>query len=65
MKKKIIVAFGEQRFIAKTLNCTQVMVCYALSYKKDSMLARKIRKMAMERGGVEVELPSVPKQQIV
>ena len=65
MKKKIIVEHGEQRAIAKIMDCTPEMVCYALAYRKNSLLARKIRKLAIERGGVEIELGTVPKQKIV
>ena len=36
------------------MNCTYETVSRALAYKKDTKLARAIRKMALMRGGVEV-----------
>ena len=65
MKKKIIVEHGEQVAIAKILGCTPEMVCHALAFRKESFLARKIRKVAMERGGVEIVLGTTQKQRIV
>lgn len=65
MKKKIVVEHGEQQFIAKTLNCTREMVCHSLAYRKNSLLARQIRKMAIERGGIEIEMGTVAKQKAV
>ena len=62
--KKVVVEYGEVRAIAKILGCTEEMVSKSLSYKKNSLLARKIRKVAQERGGVEVELANVAKQKI-
>ena len=63
--KKIVVQYGEVRKISKILRCTPEMVSRSLSFYKNTPLARKIRKVAMERGGVEVELPNVTKQQNV
>lgn len=65
MKRKIVVEHGEQLVIAKIMGCTKEMVCYALSYKKHTLLAQKIRKVALERGGVEVVLRDVAKQRAV
>lgn len=65
MKKKIVVEHGEQLAIAKILGCTQEMVCHSLAYRKNSILARKIRKVAIERGGVEIEIGTIAKQQVV
>ena len=65
MKRKIVVEHGESLKIAKIMGCTPVMVCYALSYKKNTLLAQKIRKVALERGGVEVVMRDVPKQRAV
>ena len=61
MKKKIIVEYGEQAAIAKILGCTVEMVCHSLAFRKNSLLARQIRKVAIERGGVEVELKTTAK----
>ena len=49
---RVLVEYGEGRKIAKLLGCTPKMVCEALSGKKDTPLARKIRKLAIDRGGV-------------
>lgn len=65
MKRKVVVERGESQKIAKIMGCTTVMVCYALSYKKNTLLAQKIRKVALERGGVEVVMRDVPKQRAV
>lgn len=41
--------------IASSFNCTREMVSKALNFKKDSMLARKIRFVAKEQyGGIEI-----------
>lgn len=64
MKKKIVVQHGENTAIAKILGCTHEYVCHALAYRKDTPLARRVRKVAMERGGVEVELRDVQKQRV-
>lgn len=54
MKKRIIVEYGEVRRIAHLMNCTEVMVSHSLAYRKDTKLAKSIRKIALMRGGVEV-----------
>ena len=36
------------------MNCTQEMVSHSLAFRKDTKLAKAIRKMALMRGGVEV-----------
>lgn len=65
MKKKIIVEHGEQMAIAKIMGCTPEMVCHSLAFRKESFLARKIRKVAMERGGVLIEFGTMQKQRIL
>lgn len=41
--------------LASAMNCTREMVSKALNFKKDSMLARKIRYVAKEQyGGIEI-----------
>lgn len=62
--KKIVVEHGEQLAIAQIMRCSAEFVCRALSYRKDTPLARRVRKVAMERGGVEVELRDVQKQRV-
>lgn len=55
MKKKIVLDHGNVSKIAKVMNCTREMVSKSLSFKKNSLLARKIRYVAKEQfGGVEV-----------
>ena len=54
MKKRIVVEYGEVKRIALLMNCTYETVSRALAYKKDTKLARSIRKMALMRGGMEV-----------
>ena len=54
MKKRIIVEHGEVKRIALLMNCTYEMVSHSLAYRKDTKLAKAIRKMALTRGGVEV-----------
>lgn len=65
MKRKIVVERGESQKIAKIMGCTPVMVCYALTFRKNTLLAQKIRNVALERGGVEVVLRDVAKQRSV
>ncbi|WP_229032233.1 ArsR family transcriptional regulator [Bacteroides nordii] len=36
------------------MNCTYEMVSHSLAYRKDTKLAKAIRKMALMRGGVKV-----------
>lgn len=46
---------GDAAKVAASMNCTREMVSKALNYKKDSLLARKIRYVAKEQyHGVEV-----------
>lgn len=59
MKKRIIVEHGEVKRIALLMNCTYEMVSHSLAYRKDTKLAKAIRKMALMRGGVEVGDESV------
>lgn len=54
MKKKIVVEHGEVNKIAYLMNCTREMVSHSLCYRKDTQLAKSIRKMAIMRGGMEV-----------
>lgn len=55
MKKKIVLEHGDATKIAKLMNCTREMVSKSVNFKKNSMLARKIRFVAVKHfGGVEV-----------
>lgn len=54
MKRRVVVDYGEQREIARLMGCTSEMVSHSLAFRKNSKLARAIRKLAIERGGIEV-----------
>lgn len=54
MKRRIVVEHGEVKRIALLMNCTYEMVSHSLAYRKDTKLAKAIRKMALMRGGIEV-----------
>lgn len=54
MKARIVVEYGEVTKIATLLGCTPEMVTHSLAFRKNSKLARSIRKMALERGGSKV-----------
>lgn len=55
MKKKIVLDHGNVAKIAKVMNCTPEMVSKSVNFKKNSLLARKIRVVAVKQfGGVEV-----------
>lgn len=55
MNRRIVLDRGDVAKIAKVMNCTREMVSKALNFKKDSMLARKIRYVAKEQfGGIEI-----------
>lgn len=55
MEKRIIVDRGIKKKIAKAMNCTVQMVSVALLYKKNSVLAKKIRYVALkEYNGVKI-----------
>ena len=56
MSRRICVTADDRRFIARAMGCTERMVFMALSYRKNSELALRIRKLAMERGGKEWRL---------
>ncbi len=54
MKRRIIVERGEIGHIAKLMGCTREMVGHSLAFRKDTDLARRIRRLALLRGGIEV-----------
>ena len=55
MNRRIVMDRGSVVKLASAMNCTRVMVSKALNFKKDSMLARKIRFVAKEQyGGIEI-----------
>lgn len=55
MNKRIVMERGCVQKLASSMNCTRVMVSKALNFKKDTVLARKIRHVAKEQyGGIEI-----------
>ena len=63
MKKYIHITKEDREFIMKALGITERMVLYATRFdskRGDTELARKVRKLAMDRGGiVMVEIPEI------
>jgi hypothetical protein len=55
MKRRIVIERGEGKQLAKLFECSEQMVYYSLCFKKNSLLARKIRKAALERGGLDTD----------
>ncbi len=55
MNKRIVMDRGSVLKLASSMNCTREMVSKALNFKKDTVLARKIRHVAKEQyGGIEI-----------
>ena len=54
MKVRIVVEYGEVSKIAGLLGCSPEMVTHSLAFRKNSKLARSIRKLALDRGGSKV-----------
>ena len=55
MNRRIVMDRGNVIRIAERMRCTREMVSKSLNFKKDSILARKIRYVAKEHfGGIEV-----------
>ena len=59
MDKQIVVNNEGRQFLMKAFGCTRVMVWKALTFKADSDMARKIRHLALQRGGELVGVPEV------
>lgn len=60
MKKYIELKRDDREFLSKAFGITSRMVYSALHYESDSDLAKRVRKLAMSRGGVVmVEAPEV------
>ena len=53
VKRQIAVTKENREFLSRAFRITSVMVWKALNFKSDTMLAKKVRKMAIERGGHE------------
>jgi predicted transcriptional regulator len=58
--KQILVERGEVNKIAELMGFSREMVCKSLRYKKNTDVAKRIRKMAVERGGKLVEVKYKP-----
>ena len=52
--KRIIVDYGTVSELYKTFGVSMVTVRRALRYQTDTELARKIRALALKKGGIEV-----------
>ena len=51
---EILMKHGERREIAKILDVSEVTVRNALKGRTQSELSERIRKLAIQRGGIEV-----------
>ena len=51
MKKHIVVDNEIRKFLMKAFGCTRMSVWRALSYDSDTDTARRIRKLALQKGG--------------
>ena len=56
--KQILTKHGEVTAIARFLGCDRNTVTNALQGKYNTELAQRIRKIAVKRGGVEIEVES-------
>lgn len=66
MKRVITVTRSQREFLAKAFGVTKEMVSYALNFhpvKGQSDLAKKIRSLAVQRGGFE--LVTAPTSEVV
>lgn len=55
MKRRILTDRGEGNNLAKLFGCSPIMISNALTFKTNSILARRIRKAAIERGGIDIQ----------
>ena len=55
MKKFIDIDKTDMAFICRAMKCTERMVREAVSFRSDSDLAVRIRRLAMQRGNVVME----------
>lgn len=49
---KIILEYGERKILGEIFKVSQLTIRRALTYKTNTDLAKKIRKLALNRGGV-------------
>lgn len=60
MKKYIHITKEDREFIMKALDVTERMVFKGTHFESDTDLAKKVRKLAMDRGGiVMVQVPEI------
>ncbi len=52
--RKIVVERGTTKELVEVFGTNRITVWQALTFQTDTMLAKRIRKAAMERGGVEI-----------
>ena len=52
MKKSIIIGKEDREFIMRAFGCSRQAVWNALNYNRDSHLSKRIRVLALKRGGV-------------
>ncbi len=57
--RKIVVERGTTKELVEVFGTNRMTVWQALQYKTDTDLAKRIRKAAMDRGGVVVERKEV------
>lgn len=55
MSRQILTDKETKHFLMRTFKCTQQAVWQALTFKRDSEQARKIRTLALKRGGKLVD----------
>lgn len=56
---EIITKQGERVKLAELFGVSEVTIRSALKYRTKSDLAARIRKVAIDRGGVEIETPKI------
>ncbi len=51
--KQILTRRGEVKYLTELFNCSKPTVIKALDFRRNTELSMRIRKAALERGGVE------------
>lgn len=64
MEKQVAVTKENRDFLVKAFKVTPQMVWLSLTYQKDTELARRIRSLAIKRGGVIVNTLYIPVRQM-
>lgn len=60
IRKQIVISDDTRAFLMKTFNCTHKHVWAAITFRANSDSAKRIRKLAMQRGGILID-GNVPK----